>query len=108
MSAKGSAKIECSHLIISNVVRVLDRMPGIGRYGSVYLRGEGEKPDCLRSAGKAFRASPCTGIARNGHAWVSELYLLCREINHDSGERREIEIQQELQVWLGFSCAWDL
>jgi hypothetical protein len=30
--ANGSAKIECSHLIISNVVRVLDNMPGMGIY----------------------------------------------------------------------------
>ena len=29
VSAKGSAKIECSHLIISSVVRVLAKMPGI-------------------------------------------------------------------------------
>jgi hypothetical protein len=36
--ANGSAKIECSHLIISNVVRVLDKMPGMGLYVSVYLR----------------------------------------------------------------------
>ncbi len=29
VSAKGSAKMECSHLIISSVVRVFFRMPGI-------------------------------------------------------------------------------
>ncbi len=29
VKAKGSAKMECSHLIISRVVRVLDRMPGM-------------------------------------------------------------------------------
>ena len=27
--AKGSAKMECSHLIISSVVRVFDKIPGI-------------------------------------------------------------------------------
>ena len=30
VSAKGSAKIECSHLIISSVVRILCRMPAMG------------------------------------------------------------------------------
>ena len=29
VSAKGSAKIECSHLIISSVVRVLNHKPGM-------------------------------------------------------------------------------
>src|SRR5579864_9390983 len=34
--ANGSAKIECSHLIISSVVRILDRRPGmVALYGSV-------------------------------------------------------------------------
>jgi len=29
VNAKGSAKIECSHLIISSVVRVLPQIPGM-------------------------------------------------------------------------------
>ena len=36
VKAKGSAKMECSHLIISIVVRVLTRIPGmVGSHASV-------------------------------------------------------------------------
>ena len=40
VSANGSAKIECSHLIISSVVRILLRIPAIG--GNLYSNRAGE------------------------------------------------------------------
>src|ERR1035437_6262001 len=68
--ANGSAKIECSHLIISSVVRVLDNIPGIG--GSIHqCNGAVLEFDFSTSGCRFLRDALCEEIRSEEH--TSEL-----------------------------------